>query len=100
MARARQRQEARYAQTGMVSAINARASGNTLESFALPEPAGQKLLEEAARKFKLSMRAYTRILRVARTIADLEGAERVAQAHVAEALSYRRIHYGKTMEAA
>lgn len=99
VAQARLRQQTRYTDAGMISAINARTSGNTLESFALPEPAGQKLLEEAARKFKLSMRAYTRILRVARTIADLEGAERVAQAHVAEALSYRRIHYGKTLEA-
>jgi len=100
IAAARTVQQARYADASLLSPINARASGNTLESFALPDATGQKLLEEAAGKFKLSMRAYTRILRVARTIADLEGAQTVRQPHVAEALSYRRIHYGKALEAA
>lgn len=100
VAKARNLQHARYRETPLLSPVNARVSGTALESFALPDAAGQKLLEDAAGRFKLSMRAYTRILRVARTIADLEGAEKVAHPHIAEALSYRRIQYGKTLEAA
>jgi magnesium chelatase family protein len=50
-----------------------------------------KLITEAAERMQLSARGYHRVLKVARTIADLAGAEAVARAHVAEALSYRRI---------
>ena len=99
VATARNIQSERFADEP-VSAINARISGNLLERYALPDAAGQKMLEEAMQRFKLSMRAYTRILRVARTIADLEGAEKVNQTHIAEALSYRQLHYGKKLEAA
>ena len=59
--------------------------------MATPEPEGRKLLAEAADRFKLSARGYHRVLRVARTLADLEASEGVLRVHVAEALSYRRI---------
>ena len=61
-----------------------------LERFASPDEAGRALLAQAAAAMKLSARGYTRILRVARTIADLAGSEQVMRIHVAEALSYRR----------
>ena len=62
-----------------------------MENVAAPDEAGRKLLAEAVDKMKLSARGYHRVLRVARTIADLSGAQSVARVHVAEALSYRRI---------
>jgi len=70
---------------------NAEAEGELLDKVATPDAAGAKLLTEAAERMRLSARGYHRVLKVARTIADLAGAEGVARAHVAEALSYRRI---------
>ena len=54
-----------------------------------PDAAGQTLLSDAAEKMKFSARAYHRILKVARTLADLDGAETVGRIHLAEAISYR-----------
>ena len=85
---ARQRQTARAEQTGVRS--NSDLDGDALESFATPDGPGRQLLMQAATAMRLSARSYTRMLRVARTIADLAGAERVGRIHVAEALSYRR----------
>jgi magnesium chelatase family protein len=61
-----------------------------LESIATPDAAGAKLLVQATQALKLSARGYHRVLRVARTIADLAGAETVTRLHIAEALSFRR----------
>jgi len=69
---------------------NAELDGDTLEQYATPDEAGRKLLMQAAEAMRLSARGYTRVLRVARTIADLAGSEVVTRLHVAEALSYRR----------
>ncbi len=69
---------------------NAELEGEALEVIAGPDEAGRRLLADAAAAMKLSARGYTRVLRVARTIADLAGAEGVGRIHVAEALSYRR----------
>jgi len=55
------------------------------------QPDWSKLLTDAAERMKLSARGYHRVLKVARTIADLAGADTIGKAHVAEALSYRRI---------
>ncbi len=70
---------------------NAEMEGELLETVATPDDAGAKLLIEAAERMQLSARGYTRVLKVARTIADLAGTESVGKQHVAEALSYRRI---------
>jgi len=88
VAAARAIQTARSGETG--ARTNAELDGDGLEKFATPEESGRKLLMQAAEAMRLSARGYTRILRVARTIADMAGAGEVGRIHVAEALSYRR----------
>ncbi len=88
VAAARAVQQARYADHPVRT--NAEADGVLLDDVATPDEAGRKLLAQASEAMRLSARGYTRILRVARTIADLAGAEQVGRIHVAEALSYRR----------
>jgi magnesium chelatase family protein len=88
VARARAIQTARYADAPVRT--NAEADGPLLEAVATPDEAGRTLLAQAAERLRLSARGYHRVLRVARTIADLAGAESVGRIHVAEALSYRR----------
>jgi magnesium chelatase family protein len=68
---------------------NADCSGRILDEIATPDAEGVALLRQAAEALHLSARGFHRTLRVARTLADLDGAERVARMHVAEALSYR-----------
>ena len=69
--------------------VNADAEGALLEAVATPDGEGHALLARAAERFGLTARGYHRVLRVARTIADLDGAEEVTRPHVAEALGYR-----------
>ena len=91
VAAARARQSARYAKLANDQRIrtNAEADGALLDEVATPEPAGRALLQRAAERLRLSARGYHRVLRVARTLADLDGAAGVARQHIAEALSYR-----------
>ena len=84
----RERQTARYEGRGVRT--NAEADGDLLEEVATPDEPGRKLLAQAAEAMRLSARGYHRVLRVARTIADLSGADTIGRIHVAEALSYRR----------
>lgn len=88
--KARQIQEQRYAaHPGIYS--NAQMTTKLLHTFAEPDSTGLALLKNAMNRLNLSARAYDRILKVSRTIADLEGSERIQSAHLAEAISYRNL---------
>jgi magnesium chelatase family protein len=89
VAAARAVQRERFA--GHAIRTNAEAEGELLDRIATPDAAGAKLLTEAAERMRLSARGYHRVLKVARTIADLAGMAAVTRPHIAEALSYRRI---------
>ena len=88
VAAARQRQAERLA--GSRLATNADMEGEVLDRHARPDEPGRHLLMEAAHRLRLSARGYHRVLKVARTIADLAGSDGVARIHIAEALSFRR----------
>jgi magnesium chelatase family protein len=74
---------------GRGAVVNARLRGGALRRAATPDDAGKRLLQAAVEKLGLSARAHDKVLRVARTIADLEGSEGVRSPHVAEAVQYR-----------
>ena len=92
VALARERQAARYAAIGLPHiSNNAAVAGAVLEDVARPDGSGLTLLREAADAMRLTARGYHRVLRVARTLADLDGADKVGRVHLAEALSYRAL---------
>jgi magnesium chelatase family protein len=87
---ARQRQRDRFAALGARGVrTNADCSGQLLEAVATPDAAGLQLLRQASEQLGLSARGFHRTLKVARTLADLDGSDGVGRLHVAEALAYR-----------
>ena len=90
VAAARDVQDARFAGHDGLR-VNADAEGELLERVASPDADGRDLLTRAAERFSLTARGYHRVLRVARTIADLDGSDGLRRTHVAEALGYRLV---------
>ncbi len=80
--------------------INARINGERLDAVATPDAPGLSLLREATDRLGLTARGYHRVLKVARTLADLDGCDAVRRVHIAEALSYRRVVPGRAMASA
>jgi magnesium chelatase family protein len=91
VARARAIQSERYGALGLKVRTNAQASGTVLEQIVKPDSGGLALLREASDAMRLSARGYHRVLRVARTLADLDGEDMVRRVHLAEALAYRAL---------
>jgi magnesium chelatase family protein len=88
VAAARARQAKRFAGHDSIR-VNADMEGSLLEQVAAPDSEGRALLAKVAERFGLSARGYHRVLRVARTIADLDASDQVRLPHIAEAVSYR-----------
>jgi magnesium chelatase family protein len=89
VAEARLRQERRAGKTQALA--NADLAGSGLQAVASPDLSGKRLLENAISRFGLTARGHDRVLRVARTIADLEGSGQVLAPHIAEALQFRSL---------
>lgn len=94
--KARQMQEERFHASTIH--CNAQMTERMIHQFAEPDTASLEMLRMAMERLSLSARAYSRILKVARTIADLEGSERVASHHIAEAIGYRSLDRGDWAE--
>lgn len=88
--KARQIQEQRFSNHPGIY-CNAQMTSKLISTYAQPDSKGLTLLKTAMERFNLSARAYDRILKVSRTIADLEGSEQILPAHLAEAISYRNL---------
>jgi len=95
--KARKIQEERYKQHPLIH-CNAQMTEPMLHEYAEPDAEAMEMLKMAMKRFSLSARAYSRILKVARTIADLEGSENVRLPHIAEAVSYRALDRGDWAE--
>jgi len=90
VARARAVQRERFERNGAGAvACNAQCPAGLIETLAAPDAAGVALLRDASEKLGFSARAYHRVLKVARTLADLDGSDTVGRIHLAEAISYR-----------
>lgn len=87
--KAREIQAERFENEGIYS--NAQMSSKMLQKYASPDAQGLQLLKTAMDRFNLSARAYDRILKVSRTIADLEASENIQSQHLAEAINYRNL---------
>lgn len=91
--RARERQRRRYESLGLGGpTLNATVPVRLIEQAATPDAGGRGLIRDATEKLRLTARGFHRVLKVARTIADLDGADQVGRLHLAEALSYRQLH--------
>jgi magnesium chelatase family protein len=88
--KARLIQEERFKEANGVY-CNAQMTSKQLRAYASPDAAGSALLKNAMQRLNLSARAYDRILKVSRTIADLEASEKVESYHIAEAINYRNL---------
>jgi len=99
VAQARGIQRERYERLGCAASCNAHCPAALIETVAAPDAAGLSLLGDASDKLGLSARAYHRVLKVARTLADLDGAATVGRIHIAEAISYR-VTSGRLAQAA
>lgn len=95
--RAREIQTRRYEGIKGVH-CNAQMTTALMHQYAQPDAAGLEKLKDAMTRFNMSARAYDRILRVARTIADLEGSDRVLTYHIQEAIGYRNLDRGNWAE--
>ena len=88
----RERAEAaRARQTGRQGKLNSQLGPRELEKYCPAEDAARALLKQAIARLNLSARAYHRVLKLARTVADLAGQDAIGVAHMAEAIQYRRL---------
>ncbi len=95
--KAREIQTSRFANEPHIH-CNAQMTERMIHEYAEPDEAGIEMLRSAMERLSLSARAYSRILKVARTIADLAGSDRVQIEHLAEAISYRQLDRGDWAE--
>jgi magnesium chelatase family protein len=95
--KARQIQEVRYKDFKGIHS-NAQMTERMIHEFAEPDAESLNILRMAMERLKLSARAYSRILKVARTIADLDGSEKVQSIHIGEAIGYRSLDRGDWAE--
>ncbi|MEZ5691891.1 MAG: YifB family Mg chelatase-like AAA ATPase [Rickettsiales bacterium] len=95
---ARELQKIRFRDVKILRRTNSDLSGDMLRELVITDEKAECILKQSVEKLRLSMRGYSRVLRVARTIADLEKSEIVRQNHVAEAVSYRQMWFGRQVE--